>query len=313
MLLSCQSIPSDSIKFSPDWNLHPWEFRVIPPELQEAFSVTGVIHPPLVIADSAKSYILVAGSRRVEFIKQFSRPSQIDCMVLVKDISAKLILDFILTDQRSASDLTLAEKARFVEIASRTLPMDEIVSSFGPKLQLKNERTAIPKLLEVMNQDETIVKEIHGGRIQDRMVWELLTLPERTDRLALVHLFSTLGMGDGKQRRFFNLIRDITFREETSISSYLQKPAIAEILYHSEMNIPQKIHNLGNYLQQELNPHSSLAEENFTKEVKNWKIPPNYTIAHSPFFEKDEVTLTISFDNLAACKQYLNRGQWAVP
>ncbi len=92
------------------------------------------------------------------------------------------------------------------------------------------------------------------GRIQDRMVLEILSLPEETDRLALVQLFKNLGMGDGKQKRFFNLIRDIALREGSSISAYLQKKEITAILDHQEMNIPQKIQHLGSLLQHEFTP-----------------------------------------------------------
>jgi hypothetical protein len=75
------------------------------------------------------------------------------------------------------------------------------------------------------------------------------------------------------------------------------------------MNIPQKIDRLGCLLQQESFPSSSMAEGNFVKQVKNLRLPENYSISHSPFFEKDEITLSIGFKNFAACKQFLDRQQ----
>lgn len=307
MFLSCLSIPLDCINFSTEWNLHPWDFRVVPTELQEDLALNGVIHPPLVIADSKKTFTIVSGARRMEFIRRSIGPSQVDCMVLDKDAPDSFILNLILADQSYASKLSLAEKARFVEIASRLLKIGNIVTTFQGKLQLKNGRSTIPNLLEILKQDDIIIREIHAGRIQDQMVSEILSLPEEADRRALVQLFRNLGMGNGKQKRFFNLIRDIAFREESSITAFLQKKDIAEILDHKEMNIPQKIHHLGNLLQNQINPASTLAESAFVKQVKSLHLPANQSISHSPSFEKDEITLSITFKNFADCERYLGQ------
>jgi hypothetical protein len=309
MFLSCLSIPLASINFSTEWNLHPWQFRAIPTELQEDLALNGVIHPPLVIADSEKTFAIVSGTRRIEFIRKFIGPSQVDCMVIDKDAPHNFILNLILADQSCASELSLAEKAQFVAIAARLLKLEDIVATFQGKLQLKNGRSTIPNLLKILQQDVKIIREIHAGNLQDRMVSEILALPEESDRLALVQLFKYLGMGDGKQKRFFNLIRDIAFREGSSVSLYLQKKEITEILDHKEMNIPQKIHHLGNLLQNEITPTSSLAESAFAKQVKSLHLPASHSISHSPSFEKDEVTLSITFKNFADCERYLCQQQ----
>ncbi len=307
MYFSHQSIPLDSINFSPEWNLHPWEFGVIPTELQENFTQNGIIHPPLVIANSENAFTIVSGARRLEFVRRFTNSPQIHCLVIKQDTPHHDILTLLLADHNCGSQLSLAEKARFVEIACRMLKMGEMVAHFQQKLQIKNGRSTIPSLLKILQQKDPFIKEVHEGRIQERMVFEILSLPEETDRLALVQLFKDLGMGDGKQKRFFNLIRDIAFRQGSTICSYLQKKEIADILQHKELNIPQKIQHFGNLLQQEINPKSSDAESRFVKQLRSLELPANHSISHSPSFEKDEITLSITFKNFAACEQYLNK------
>ncbi len=307
MSFSCQSIPLGSINFSPAWNLHPWEVRTISNELQESFALNGIIHPPLVIADSAGIFATVAGAKRIEFARHFSDASEITCMVIDKEASDSFILNLVLADQSCTSELSLAEKAQFLKLAGRLLESQDVMTNFLEKLHLKNGRSTIPNLLKILHQDEQIIREIHAGRLQDRMVMEILSLAEDSDRLALVQLFKTLCMGDSKQKKFFTLIRDISLREGFSISSYLQRKEIAAIIEHQEMNIPQKIYHLGCLLQQEVSPSSLQAEENFVKQVKNLHLPQNYTVTHSPSFEKDEVTLSITFENFTACQQFLVR------
>ncbi len=307
MYLTHRSIPFDSINLTDEWNLHPWEFGDIPSELQESLVLNGVIHPPLVLADSADTFAIVAGVRRVEFIRRFIGSSQIDCMVIDKNAPFDVILNLILTDQNQAAGLSLAEKARFVEIACRFLQMEDIMSGFQARLRFPRGRSGISRLLAILTQDELFIKEVHAGRIQERMVLELLSLSENTDRLALVELFKNLGMGDGKQKRFFSLIRDIAWREGTAISAYLQRKELTAIVEHKELNIPQKIQHLGILLQNELAPSSSQAEERFSQKTRNLGLPGNYSLSHSPSFEKDDITLSIRFRNFSDCEQYLKR------
>jgi hypothetical protein len=313
MYLSCRSIPLDSINLTPDWNLHPWELTAIPPELQADLAVNGIIHPPLVIADSEETFTVVAGAKRLEFLRRSAGPASLDCMVIAKDAPPGFIVNLVLADQSYSSPLSLPEKARFIEIALQVLKMEDFVTTFQTRLRLKGGRSTIANLLKILRQDTLIIRAIHEGRIQERMVADILSLPQEADRMALVQLFLLLNMGDGKQKRFFTLIRDIASRQGSSVWAYLQKTEITAILDHEETNIPQKIQHLGDLLQHELCPASSQAEEIFTKQINSLNLPANYTVAHSPSFEKDEVTLSITFKDFFACKQYLEREQESTP
>lgn len=245
----------------------------------------------------------------MEFIRRFVGACQIDCMVIDSKTPQNLLLHLIVTDQNSAGLLSLAEKARFVNIAARYFTTEEIVHNFFDTLKLKNWRTTIPLMHKILQQDEIVIKDIHAGRLQDKMVSEILSLPEETDRLALVQFFRRLGMGDGKQKRFFKLFRDIAFREGTSISEYMQRKEITDIIGHEEMNIPQKIQHLGVLLQHAIAPSSSQAEQAFIEQVKKLRLPANHSISHSPAFEKDEVTLSITFKDFQECSQFLDANE----
>ena len=187
-----------------------------------------------------------------------------------------------------------------------SIPQD-MQNSFLPRLELKSGRSTLTTLRKILAQNEIIIREIHAGRMQERMVTELLSLPEEADRLALTMLFKDLRMGDGQQRKFFHMIRDIAFRQGSSISLFLQQKEIVAILNQQQMNIPQKIQHLGNLLQHALTPTSTLAEETFSQVTKDLQLPTSHSIRHSPFFEKDEVTLSITFQNFAECVDYLER------
>lgn len=311
MHYSLQSLAVDSIDTSAtQWSLHPWQSNDLPPELQASLARCGVLHPPMVLpdlTDPAKPFVIVSGRRRIEFMRKHTSLSHIHCLVIDKDAPPHCIFDLILTEQASPGSLSLAEKARFMALACRMSIPQDMQNSFLPRLELKSGRSTLTTLRKILAQNEIIIREIHAGRMQERMVTELLSLPEEADRLALTMLFKDLRMGDGQQRKFFHMIRDIAFRQGSSISLFLQQKEIVAILNQQQMNIPQKIQHLGNLLQHALTPTSTLAEETFSQVTKDLQLPTSHSIRHSPFFEKDEVTLSITFQNFAECVDYLER------
>ncbi len=127
----------------------------------------------------------------------------------------------------------------------------------------------------------------------------------KKERAALLDLFTTLQLGGGKQRKFLQQIRDCAYARELSIIEFLTKKEIKQILEHSHLNIPQKIQHLGDLLQTFIQPNLYRAQENFNEQIRLLALPENYTVSPSQSFEKDEVTLKISFADLNSCQQFL--------
>lgn len=304
-MLQNRNIPLASIDFCERWNLHPWELHTLPDDLKASLFRTGILHPPIVTVKDGNRFEIVCGHRRLLFASSSEQADHINCHILGNETKPVSILDIVLTDQSIAHPLSLAEKARFVKICTEFLEEDEIIDLFFTRLQLAKRRSTLATLLEILGQPPLLVAEIHNGSLQEQRVMELLRLPEAADRVAMVKLFSRLVMNDGKQKKFLPLIRDRAFRLDTSIAAYLEDPSIQGILNHPEMNTPQKAQHLATFLQFQTNPLSSRAEDEFLRKVRALRIPENCTIAHSPSFEKDEVTLSITFSNLSSCEQWL--------
>ncbi len=299
--LSCHSVPLRSITYTREWSLHPWDSLNISEELLHSFCRIGILHKPILLAREMGSFDILCGFKRIQFALTNAHLESVECLVLAKDTELKTLLDILLADQSLSHPLSLVEKARFVEICTRFLSDEDILSDYFDTLQLRKKVSAITELKNILQQDQIIVTEIHSGRLQEKMIAEILRLSESSDRIALVQLFRDLGMGDGKQKRFFTLIRDHAFRQNITISEYLKTPAISGILEHPAMNIPQKIQHLNNYLQYQVCPMSSKAEEDFKKQVRELHLPSRCTITHSSAFENDDVTLSITFKKFADC------------
>ena len=305
MLLENRDIPLHLVDFSSSWNLHPWELYTLSGDLASSFSRAGILHPPILLAKDDSRFEIVCGFKRLLFASSICAPQEVSGLILAENTEPRIILDIVLTDQSLARPLSLVEKARFLEICSRYLQPREIVDTFCDRLMVDKRPSTLSALVEILKQHPLLISEAHCGALQDKIVFELLRIPSETDRVALVKLFQKLGMGDGKQRKFLPLIRDLAFRDRMSIAAYLANSSIEQILEHPDMNNPQKIQHLASFLQHQLNPLATNAEIEFSRDVNSLKIPNNCTIDHSPSFEKDEVTLSITFKNLSACKEWI--------
>jgi hypothetical protein len=299
-LYNC-SILLSKIAFTSEWNLHPWDSQTISDTLLQSFHRTGIIHPPILLAKDDGFFDILCGRKRLQFALENSQVDSVVCLVFANNTEVAVLLDTLLTDQSFYHPLSLAEKAKFIEICTRFLKPQDIVSLYLERLQLRKKTSTINELINILQQHPTIIAEIHAGRLQEKMVMELLRLPESSDRIALVQLFRDLVMGDGKQKRFFSLIRDLAFRQNISISQYLKLEEISGILEHPVLNGTQKVHHLSNYLQHQLSPVSREAEEGFTRQVRALHLSPQCTISHSPSFEKDDIIFSITFGNFADC------------
>ncbi len=302
---SCHLVPLSAITYTREWSLHPWDSSTIPHELLGSFNRIGILHKPILLAKEGGNFDILCGFKRLQFALTNAQEESIECLVLAKDTDLKIILDILLADQSLFHPLSLAEKATFVEICTHFLSQQDIVSVYLDALQLRKSISTITELKNILQQDQIIITEIHADRLQGKMVTEILRLSEDSDRIALVQLFRDLGMGNGKQKRFFTLIRDLAFRQNSTISAYLKTPAISEILEHPAMNVPQKIEHLNNYLQHQLYPMSLKAEEDFTRQVRELRLPSRCTISHSQAFENDGVTLSITFENFTDCAKII--------
>jgi len=263
------------------------------------------MHPPFLLSLPDKSFEVVSGHKRLLIANRDLHLDKIGCFILPDNAARTSVLDLLLTDQIHTAPLTLVEKAQFIKIAVKYLTKEEIIEQFAERLELRKQPSVINEMLAILDLQDNIITEIHGGRLQDRMVMELQRLKHTEDRLTMVSLFQELALGTGKQRKFFSLVRDLARRNRTSISDYLDSREIQRILKHKGMNTPQKIQHLGAFLQRQLTPSCQAAEDDFSVFTRNLNLPENLLLVHSPAFETDEVTLSIHCKNMQECEQIL--------
>lgn len=305
MLLTQIQLPLEAISRFHPYSLHPWDLQELPPELEDSFTRVGILNPPLVRKDDNGGYTIVSGTRRIQFLRAIHKDTTVHCRLLARDCPQEILLEMILTEQLlSESSLSLGEKASFLHIARELHPTAEI-EGYKKRLGLKNLRRFSRLLKPLYTHGGPFLKEMHKGLLGETAVAEIFQLKRHQDRLAFVELVTGLGIGEGKQRRLLELLRDVALKTGQDIQTLLKKEQFSNLFGKDIKNQPQHYQKLLVMLSHWLHPASTEAEQAFKKEIDSMNLPSGYSLSPSQAFEKDEVTLSIVFADLQQCKKYL--------
>ncbi len=287
----------DLVTDSHHWDIHPFLPPGIPADLAESFKETGILQPPILYEQSEGRYEILSGRRRILAAREICHLLECSCLVVPQTTPPHELLSLLLESQRLSSVFSPMESAYFFSICLQYLSLAELAKAFLFKMTGKSSISILKKYQQLLFLEKETQQLVHSLFITESMALDLLKIsPE--DRIRLSRLFRDFQLGGGKQKRLFMLLRDICQRHSTSISIFLERPEITEILRHKEMNNPQKIQKLLSLLQQFSTPSYQADENSFRSQINQLKLPQFCGVQHSQAFETDEVVLTIRFEDI---------------
>jgi len=297
---SFNNISIENLRDSNTWNLHPFLANSVPESLISSITKVGILHPPIVLRNNEGTYDIVNGRKRIKSAG-LSGKLHVFCRVFSQSTPVKTLLTFLLEDQLTASPLSLPEAAIFLRLCIDHLGEEEAIALLPESYLPRKNPLQILQFLEFGND---FLKKIHLGQLTEKILPDLLQLTRR-ERQKIVHLIEALNLGGNKQKRLISLCRDISLRHNILLGSLLDDTEFKEVIEHPLMNIPQKTTRIFDILQRRCFPLSSRAKEIFQSQVRDLLLPETFTISPSPFFERDETTLSIRFPDYDTCKEAL--------
>lgn len=290
------TIPSRCIQFSDQWSLHPFLHQEEDGNSPLAQSILnfGVLTPLLVRATGGENYEILDGRRRLRLLRLQDQDLPVCCRVVPEDTAAPDILSLLLETVGQHCRLTAIETAYFLQLCHHFQLAKETVAGLCRKLSLSPTPFSQTQLMRLLTLEPILQLGIYRGILVEQTAYELVVLSV-PDRLVIYQLFLCLQLGGNKQRRLISLLREVAQREESSIAALIEGEEVQQILNHPAMNPPQKSQALAQALQKRALPALSRHEEQFTLWHNQLNLPQSCSVCHSQSFEKDEVSLTITF------------------
>ncbi|MBD3344285.1 MAG: hypothetical protein GF401_04400 [Chitinivibrionales bacterium] len=194
----------------------------------------------------------------------------------------------------SSKQLHIREKVLFYSWIQKHVEGEE----YNKLLNLcKINRHEQKQLLSCAGCSEDILDALSESRISLETGSQLTTLDQH-ERAVFLSLFSNLKLSFQIQREFLEWLPEIAMNEKCSVSDIVQKKEIVDLIDSQTLNAPQKIEKMRDLL-------FSMRFPRYSKALKEWKqhatavnpAPKKVEIVHSPGFEKQRLTVHLSFSN----------------
>lgn len=264
--------------------------------LKASIARHGILHPPIVREINPVSYTIIAGRKRLLAWRSLAKEQTCHCLVISRQIPEFEIFHILLAEIQLVRQLTMVEKALFLQKIAAVAEEKQIVKEFLPRLNLAPDPSVMKQTLRLLELEAPILKGIHQGYVNETVARDFVSLPLQ-DRSILFEIVASLRLSLSNQKKLLQICRELASRENKSITALLATPEVQAILHHPDANPPQKTKNLMTWLARRHKSRSIHAEEEFNRFVNEIRLPRNVSVAHTPFFEDDAVTLSITFRN----------------
>jgi len=265
--------------------------------LRRSIDRYGILHPPVVREISAGLYGVVTGRKRLLALRTLQKVNTCHCLIVSKRIPKIEIFDILLAEIQLTRQLTITEKAFFLQKIIPLADERQIVKEYLPRLGLAPDLFVLQQTLKLLELEEPVLLGMHQGYVNERVARDFIALPVQ-DRTILFEIIAALRLSFSNQKKLIHICRELAGRKNKSITALLDNDEVHAILNHQDANPPQKTKNLMVWLAHRQKPRSIQAEEEFSRFVTALRLPGNVSVAHTPFFEDDKVTLSIRFRSL---------------
>lgn len=215
------------------------------------------------------------------------------CFVVPEEMDQAGMWELILQARSLTTPLSPVECAVFLKKIRTIATEHEVKDHFLPLLPKEYNRLRPASFDYILDLPESLQMALHCGKISETTA-RLLALEEHAAAASFVRIITTLKLGGNKQKNFVQGCREISLREDVTSQEILREISETGILSDQEPNPPQQAARLLTWLAQRLHPRLQQAENRWRHFVSQLELPGPVSCTHSPSFERDEVTISIT-------------------
>ena len=327
------------MKITPAWNFStlivgqietdeaPFDWFPGPLSENELSSIkhNGILLPLLVQAVSDSKYVLVDGFKRFSYFTTQTKVSihekqvlEFSCIVLPESLSMKEVAVIRLQTLPPGGVVFPAiQVCRMLKkMLAYGFEKDEIVRDVLPRLGLKPSFRLLSQLLDL--QEMLLVQEQYQQFVKTDFLMSLACedlLPvlkfSQNEFTSIVALAEKMEVSGKKWRNLLQVLDEVSRLKQLSAIEVLNFSEILEIFRRKSLQAPVRYRLLKQQLDAWRYPELSDMQKRFEKGRQRLKLSPRMTLENEPFFENDDLTLSLkirSYEELRRHLKYLEHG-----
>ena len=281
--------------------------------MQNSLELNGIQFPLLVQAIQHSKYRLVDGFKRFSWLTtdtgvfaQEKQETLLPCFILPESLpeqeTSRIRLETLPTSSENFSGVYVSRVIKMLQESGYS--KEEIAVQVLPRLgQKPSERLArqLLDLHEMLLRVELPESMLLLGceDVLPLLKFSQSVLPD------VVALFGRLEVSGKKWRNLLKLLDEVSRLKEMSVTQIMRLPVILEILGRSSLQNPVRYRLLKQQLETWRYPEMNDLRRKFYQGRKSLKLAPRITLESDPYFENENLTLTLKIRSVEELRGHL--------
>ena len=300
-------------------------FNWFPDKLSEedgkSLEQNGILIPILLQAVPGKKYRIIDGFKRISWLTsnntasdQKQQETPIPCFILPESMpereATNIRLETLSTSSGNFSGIQIGRVLK--QFRDSDFTTEEIADQVLPKLGLKPSVRLVRQLLDLKIVLETIELPESLLRLESEELLPLLKF-SRTALPDVAAFCARMEVGGKKLRNLLQVLDEVSRLKEMSADEVLKLPEIMEITGRSSLQAPVRYRLLKQQLDTWRYPELSDLRQRFEQGRQRLNLSQRITLESDPYFENDDLTLSLKISSIQELRKHLKDLANAVP
>ena len=300
-------------------------FNWFPDKLSEedgkSLEQNGILIPLLLQAVPGKKYRIIDGFKRISWLTsnntasdQKQQETPIPCFILPESMpereATNIRLETLSTSSGNFSGIQIGRVLKQLQDSDFTT--EEIADQVLPRLGLKPSARLVRQLLDLHNVLKTMTLPESLLRLESEELLPLLKF-SRTSLPDVAVFCARMEVGGKKLRNLLQVLDEVSRLKEMSADEVLKLPEIMEITGRSSLQAPVRYRLLKQQLDTWRYPELSELRKRFEQGRQRLNLSQRITLESDPYFENDDLTLSLKIRSVQELRKYLIDLANAVP
>jgi len=300
-------------------------FNWFPDKLSEedgkSLEQNGILIPILLQAVQGKKYRIIDGFKRISWLTsnntasdQKQQETPIPCFILPESMpereATNIRLETLSTSSGNFSGIQIGRVLKQLQDSDFTT--EEIVTQVLPRLGLKPSARLVRQLLDLHNVLKTMTLPESLLRLESEELLPLLKF-SRTALPDVAEFCARMEVGGKKLRNLLQVLDEVSRLKEMSADEVLKLPEIMEITGRSSLQAPVRYRLLKQQLDTWRYPELSELRKRFEQGRQRLNLSQRITLESDPYFENDDLTLSLKIRSVQELRKHLKDLANAVP
>jgi hypothetical protein len=273
----------------------------------------GILIPILLQVVPGKKYRIIDGFKRISWLTsnntasdQKQQETPIPCFILPESMpereATNIRLETLSTSSDNFSGIQIGRVLKQFQDSDFTT--EEIAAQVLPRLGLKPSARLVRQLLDLHNVLKTMTLPESLLQLGSEDLLPLLKFSQSA--LAdLAALSERMEVGGKKWRNLLQVLDEVSRLREISANEVLKLPEILEIIGRSSLQAPVRYRLLKQQLDTWRYPELSDLRQRFEQGRQRLNLSPRITLESDPYFENDDLTLSLKIRSVQELRKHL--------